>query len=270
MGVAGFDFEFQYGGAQEYELARRLLRHLQRRALQFGLEMHYSVRRDEGVYYVIVDGPLPEMQAFAPRLTLEVFICAEFAEQPKPAWRRTDIAWDLAEAYRDRLNVITDDVHELGRLWTSVRAGLRPSIPSLLFDRTGIPPALHGPLRRFEATLAIYANLPVMLLPTLPVQEDQVLEEAHTATELLLRTALGAGKNVSYAQMADRALEQRWLTPVQHTLLIRLKDLRRGVKHHGQQVKPLAAHDLIMNAADCCHELLGRMAGEDARPLPVA
>lgn len=261
--MAGFDFEFDYGYGTDadYELARRLLRHLQWRARYYGLEMHYRVNRETLSYTVVVDGPLPGMQAFAPRLTLEVFTCAEFAEQPKPAWRRTDIAWDLSNGYREGLEKISDAVHEVSRAFQPVFSSLAPATHSLGFDLTGVPTHLHGPLRRFEATVAMYANLPVMLLPTLPTEEAQVVEEAHTATELLLRTALGV-RTLSYAQMADRAKEHGWVDAEQHRLLIQLKELRKRVKHRGQDVRPLRAYKLVMNAVECSHRLVTVVAGK--------
>jgi hypothetical protein len=258
--MAGFDFEFEYDGDSGYELAHRLLRHLQLRARHFGLDLHYKVRRDESSYYVTVDGPLTGMQAFAPRLSLEVFVCAEFADRPKPAWRRTDLAWDILEEYRSGLEGITDAVNEVARMFTPILSGLAPSPQSLMFDRTDVPSHLHGPLRRFEATLATYANLPVMLLPTLPIEEAHAVEEAHTATELLLRTAIGV-KSLSYAQMTDRALERSWLDPKQHAQLIALKDLRKGVKHRAMGLGQMGAFDLVMNAVECSHLLLRPIAG---------
>jgi hypothetical protein len=141
-----------------------------------------------------------------------------------------------------------------------VHGGLAPKPDSLAFDRIGVPSHLHGPLRRFEATVAVFANLPVMLLPALPVEAAQVLEEAHTTTELLLRTALGV-KTLSYAQMAERALERGWLDIEQHKLLLQLKNARRGVKHRGQGVSPMTSYDLVMNAVECSHILLAQIAG---------
>jgi hypothetical protein len=214
-----------------------------------------------GSYSVVVDGPLPGMQAFAPRLTLEVLTCAEFAEDPKPAWRRTDLAAELADGYRVGLRGITDMVHEVGRMLKPVFTGLAPSPQSLLFDLTEVPTHLHGPLRRFESTLTVYANLPVFLLPSLPVEEAQVVEEAHTATELLLRSALGV-KSLSYREMVDRGHDRGWLDSEQHRQLIRLKDMRRGLKHQGQGVRPMAAFQLVMNAVECCHRLVAAISEE--------
>ena len=258
--MAGFDFEFSYDDESSYELARRLLHHLQWRSRYFGLELHYRVRRVEAIYYVIVDGPLPGMQAFVPRLTLEVFACAEFAEEPKPAWRRTDVAWELANAYRAGVEKMTGSIHRLHRQLTPVFGRLAPSPLSFQFDLDGVPTHVHGPLRRFESTLMIYANLPVMLLPTVPVEEAQVVEEAHTATELVLRVALGV-HTLSYEQMADRARDRGWVDAEQHRLLIQLKNVRKRVKHRGQGVPLLTGYDMVMNAAACCHQLLAEIAG---------
>jgi hypothetical protein len=113
---------------------------------------------------------------------------------------------------------------------------------------------------RFESTLSVYASMPILLLPTLSIEEEQMLEEAHTITELLLTTALGV-KSVSYQGMAERARERGWLTAEQCRLLVKMKDVRRGTKHKGQRLRVLSAYDMIMNAVSCVHQVLAQIAG---------
>jgi hypothetical protein len=261
--MAGTDFAVEFTGAYERALLQRLLRHLQWRARQYGLELHYRKQREDDEYYVIVDGPLRSMQAFGPRVAMEVLVCAEFADRPKPAWRRTDLAHELIRGYEEGLEKITGAVLYLHRELKPLAIGAAGDLASplsLVFDRTGVPTHLHASIDRFEATLAKYAAMPVMLLPDMIVEEEQMLEEAHTITELLLRTSVGV-KSLSYRDLADRAWQQGWLTAGQHRLLLRLKDVRRGTKHKGQSVRLLAGYRMIMNAVACSHQLLAQIAG---------
>ena len=97
--------------------------------------------------------------------------------------------------------------------------------------------------------LEAYANLPAMLLPMLPVEEEQAVEEAHTATELLMRAAVGReGPRFSCAQMAAEVQRRGWLSQKQHDKLIELKQARRGVTHCGWSVKTMGGHELVVNA----------------------
>lgn len=260
--MAGFGFTVEFDSSTR-ELMRRLLGHLQRRARYYALELHFQKARRWDEYMVSVDGPLRGMQAFAPRMALEALVCAEFSERPKPAWRRTDVAHDLVYGYYEGLHSITRAVLRMHRtLRQTVPPGGVPSVPSLVFDDTDLPSHLLPAIRRFEATLAVYANLPAMLLPMLPVEEEQVVEEAHTATELLMRAAVGReGPRFSYAQMAAEVQRRGWLSQEQHDKLIELKQARRGVKHRGQSVKTMGGYELVMNAVNCCHQLVARVAG---------
>lgn len=141
----------------------------------------------------------------------------------------------------------------------------RAYIPeSIVFDAELIPSRLVRPIRTFETTLAMFQNLPehsAMVWPPIEtIEVDLVIEEVHTATELLLRTALHV-RSASFDQMVQRG-------PA------RLSDRAQGppeadpcreqhVKHHGQNAPRFSPdlYPLVMNTAGCCHLLLEQIVG---------
>ena len=268
--MAGFDFTFEYENAA-LELVRRLLHHSQRRALYFDLEFHYRINREHQEYVVIVDGRLRSMQALGARLWIEVPLLAEWHPRPKPAWRRTDAGFWFLEGYAEGLRDITAHVRYLPKV---LKRMVVPELAddwyapeSIVFDPDLMPSHLVVPLRTFQAVLALYLNLPEnaagLWPPVNQIEVELVVEECHTATELLLRNALQPKAGQSYAQMVDDAHRRRWLNRGQRDYLISLKELRKRVKHYGQGAPRFSSEllPMVMNAAACSHLLLERIAG---------
>jgi hypothetical protein len=267
--MAGFGFKFEFDD-DALELVRRLLRHCQRQARYFVVEFHYRIDRGENKYLVTVDGPLRGMQALGARLWIEVPLLADWHDKPKPSWRRTDAGYEFLEGYAGGLRDLTASVQRLPKMFKRMvlpELADRAYIPeSIIFDHEVIPRHLAGPLRTFEATLAMFQNLPEHSMDVWPpietVEVDLVIEEAHTVTELLLRTALHV-RSQSYDQMVRSAQGRGWLNAGQRDALIALKDLRKRIKHHGQNAPRFSPdiYPLVMNAAACCHLLLEQIAG---------
>lgn len=219
-----------------------------------------------------VDGPLRGMQALGARLWIEVPLLADWHDKPKPAWRRTDAGFEFLEGYAEGLRDLTASVQQLPKLFKRMVApefADRAYIPeSIVFDAELIPSHLVGPLRTFEATLAMFQNLPehsAMVWPPIQLIEvDLVIEEAHTATELLLRNVLHV-RSQSFEQMVRSAHGHGWINAGQRDSLIALKDLRKRIKHHGQNAPRFSPdlYPLVMNAAACCHLLLEKIAGQN-------
>lgn len=271
--MPGFGFTVQYERAT-LELMRRLLRHTQRQGHYFGLEVRYRKRPVWEEYLVEVDGPLRGMQALSTRLWIELPLLAEWHDAPKPTWRRTDAAYDLLEGYADGVGDMTRSAlhlrRTLRRLTLPEYADVAYFPESIVFDEDSIPTHLVAPLRTFEAVLALFQNLPenaAMVWPPMRIEVELVVEEAHTAVELLLRNALGT-RSQSFAQMAEVAFSRGWINRGQRDSLVDLKNLRKRVKHHGQDAGLLSnAYTLVMNAAACCHLLLEQIAvGQAAAP----
>lgn len=267
--MAGFGFTFEYENAA-LELVQKLLRHSQRQALYFDLEFRYRINRDRQEYLVTVDGRLRSMQALGTRLWMEVPLLAEWFHKPKPAWRRTDAGFWFLEGYAEGLRDITASVQYLPKVLKRVVAPTMAdkwyAPESITFDPELVPTHLVGPLRTFEAVLALYLNLPenaAMLWPPVQVIEvELVVEECHTATELLLKNALRAKTDQSFGQMVADAHRRGWVNRGQRDLLIALKELRKRVKHHGQGAGRFSRDllPMVMNSAACCHLLLERIA----------
>lgn len=269
--MADFGFRFEYENAA-LDLVRKLLLHSQRQARYFDVEFRYRINRDIESYLVTVDGRLRSMQALSMRLWMEVPLLAEWYDKPKPAWRRTDAGFYFLEGYAEGLRDITESVQYLPkvlkRLVIPELADDLYAPESITFDEELMPSHLVGPLRTFEAVLALYLNLPehtAMLWPPVQLIElELVIEESHTATELLLRNALPPKTGQSFAQLVANAHRRGWINRGQRDLLIELKDLRKRVKHHGQGAGRFYRDlfPMVMNAATCCHLLLERVAGQ--------
>jgi hypothetical protein len=265
--VAGFGFTFEFEDAG-LELVRRLLRHCQRQASYFGVDMRYRRTRGGGGYLVTVDGQLRAMQALSARLWIEVPLLADWHDKPKPSWRRTDAGFAFLDGYAEGLRDLTASVQRLPKLFRRMvppELVDRAYIPeSIVFDPELVPSYLAGPLRTFEATLAMFQNLPehsqMIWSPIEAIEVELVIEEAHTATELLLRRALGT-RTAPFGEMARSALDRGWINTGQLESLIALKDLRKQIKHRGQSApRSPDVYAMVMNAAACCHRLLEVLA----------
>jgi hypothetical protein len=236
--LAGFDFDVHATGRQK-EFLKNLLRHSQNLATRHGLLLKYRWA-PEDQYYVTVDGSLIKMQALVPMLitTIRIYAAASTTSLSKIEARR--LALRIVDGYLEGLTEIEESVSYFED------AGF---IPNSLTFNVGNLTHLNGKMQSFSNTLVLYI--------TGKLGPDQITEECHTILELLLKNALK--KKISFESMVSLAITNGILDSNFENNLIKLKDLRRDSKHHGQSISEKDVQGFIWDTVRACHQLLQKI-----------
>lgn len=225
--MAGFDFGFRHS-AEQADFVDVCLSIAKSRARQMGLRWRVS-REPEGEIWCTVDGNGQKMVLLGRILERDLPIaCEALLESNYPPIKRRRIGLGFADLYLRGMDTTSDDVRDLRPV-----ASTHFYFP--LFELREIVSSgnVSARLAVTEDVLAEWALAQVA--PAL------VLEELHTACELVLQTLVGAtGRRLSFAELVDRAADRSlldWHTPNgsdPRTLLIELKDFRKHARHRAQ------------------------------------
>jgi len=224
-----------------------MLSAVQRRARNLGLEIRFRRARDSGRTWlrfdVSVDGPLVRMETLFEQLALELPAFAEGARSKVPPRDRVAAAWDVIEAYFVGMKDIRASIFGL---WEALGLGDYGAAPlSYVFD-PGAATHLAGRLRGLTRTLGMFR---AGYLPP-----EQAVEELHTATESLLREAVG--KAGSFPDKVERAHAAGYLTHEMYEDVLAMNKLRVKAKHHGQSIPADVAMGVVNAVARACQALL--------------
>ena len=257
--MAGYDFRVPVS-PEERMFARLLLRHLQQMAIfRFcgrPTNVVYRWRKPTKRvpyhnYHVVVDGDFAELQG----LSTEAFsaiqhfgagiVAAGGASSESIVPKVTAIAF-----YRATVEM-QEDFEEIANF--TVQKGLPgPLINSYLFGQSG-DPQLDQKIQVLSKALVGWRNH--------RVAAETVLEQSHTAIELLLKTVLGAPNRVSaFSQLLEAAAHEKVLTTQERDKLNILKDKRRDAKHRSQSVGEGTLAELLPVAVGVTHRLVATLA----------
>jgi hypothetical protein len=241
--VAGFEFYAPYRADDDEPLLRALIAKLQRVGRSYELDVHFEHERRERRYYVRVDGPLPMMQSAVPALANVLPPFAEGANSPGDRRKRIRLAEALARTYWRGVLRMSDMVFDVGRK-------LRATPSSFLFDTQAHVDAIDDRMWSLSRALVAYENG--------EVGPPQILEEIHTGLEWIMSEAIGpsTAKGLTYAGMAEHLRRIGTLSDEAAATIIKMKDLRRGAKHHGRPVDRDEVNELLHTCVEACHHLL--------------
>lgn len=235
--MAGFDGCFSFD-PRDRDLLRSMSPLVARRArkmrIRWRLHLHPS-----GYAYFTMDGNTYELDLLLERLRRDLPTSAEaISSWRQPADRRR-LATGLVDVVT-RWRVSFYERYEEGHV-PKLR-GKSQAVQNAIFHV--FPDSKHADLwPRLSVTSDVVS---AWLMSEIPA--EVVLEEIHTAAELLLTRLWGRSKRLSFAELVDHASDLgvletslRWDYEVEHRsealdmkgLLIELKDHRKRVRHHG-------------------------------------
>jgi len=240
--------------------ARLLLRHLQHMAILRYCEQPTTVvyrwrkptkRVPYHNYHVVVDGDFAELQALSKEALTAIqhfgagFVAAGGASSESIVPKVTAIAFYKATVE------MQENLEEIANF--TVQKGLSGLlINSYLFGQSGYP-QLDQKIQVLSMTLVEWRNH--------RVDAETVLEQSHTAIELLLKTVLKTqNRGLSFSQLLDAAAHERVLTTQERDKLNILKDKRRDAKHRSQSVREGTLTELLPVAVGVTHRLVAALA----------
>lgn len=234
--VAGFDFGFQCD-PRDVVLLRGLVPLARSRARKFRVRWHFELD-DAGFGYVTLDGHWAALDLLLERLQRDLPTGAEAL----PSWRapaaRRRLGLGFARALSRRRNGGWDGGDNPVRL----RLASKPDPPMFFIL---YPDKRDADLRpRLAVTMDVLAG---WLMDE--VAAEVVLEELHTAAELLLTRLWGRSRRLSFAELVEHAeavgvladMDRSAVTDYEDEaaplsskdLLLQLKDERKAAKHRG-------------------------------------
>ena len=237
--MAGFDFDVpcKKGSAP---LLRALLDAARRLGKARQCEIRYRQQSPVN-FYITADGPLTNLQSLGELLFYNLPPFAEGFAKPVSRQSRLKIAERLCMTYLEKLQDFSDELHEF--------ADQLGGVPNSFFFHTGEATHLKKRLREFTKFLIFYWEG--------RIGSNQFAEEAHTILELLLKNATRKKKNHSFSQLVDAAVAGGVLSNDYKAVLIKLKDLRKGAKHHGREVPVNKMDELAPKVLSACQILVG-------------
>jgi hypothetical protein len=271
--VAGFDATFTFD-PRHADLLAAIITAARRRARPMSVRWRSRVDADSGVGWVGIDGNTFQLDVYLHRLRRDLPTIAEaVASGGRPAWRRK-----YALGLVDVLTRFRCDFYE--------RYGM-DHVPRLRAVSKPAVMSVHS-LWMGERHRDLWARLAVTeeimgewLLDEVP--PEVVVEELHTAAELLLTRWARKSRAPAFAVLVDLAGAAEILPPLELLrfqyvdpadalagldLLIALKDLRRDLKHRGVgNARPwLVTHFWAVGSV---LERLARAVAERPRPRPA-
>ncbi|GAA1818297.1 hypothetical protein HC028_17220 [Planosporangium flavigriseum] len=236
--MAGFDATFTFD-PKHAALLGEIFQAARRRARPMFVRWRSRVSSTDGHAYVVLDGNTFQLDIFLERLRRDLPAIAEAVPAGRsPAWRRkfanglVDILTKYRCSYYDRY-----DADYVPRLRAVTRSSVWP-VHSLWMGEQ------HQDLwARLVVTEEIISG---WLLDEIP--PEVVVEELHTAIELMLTRWCGKIRAPAFSDLVDKAEDAAILPGVDllqwqysepsnalsgKDLLIALKDLRKGLKHKG-------------------------------------
>jgi hypothetical protein len=239
--MAGFDFTVACTDSEE-PFQRVLLRAIQRTGRELGLAVRY--RREPGGFYCSVDGPLPLMHALDAYVQSDLPVLVDALRTPAERRRRARVAARLYEAFRERLEDMTESIQELASMYEGIPR-------SVVFD-PGAKTHLKASLHDLTRTLVGYM--------TNRVAAQTAVEDMHTGLEHVLATYFGRrGCELSFVGMVDLAEADGALADEEGEAARRLNRIRTDAKHRGQAFDEEEAAKLIWACVPGLHGMLSAM-----------
>jgi hypothetical protein len=214
----------------EKALAHALLVFWQRIAREHSLSLVFhwqKPHKDKNYhhYHVTITGSLTAAQVFLNTIMgiSQAFVTGYVAADKKNS--KTLLGTVFPLCYTKALLEFTEDI---GKVVDYCAAkGIRIEPNSYFFDTQNVPD-LGPTLNALSKSIILYTSN--------QIGSEQLAEQAHTATELLLKTSLSATDRKTYAELVLDAHDKGLITDKEKYALIGLKNYRRGSKHHGKQV----------------------------------
>ena len=250
--MASFDFLVPVK-PEERLLAKALLAYWKKLAKEHTLLLTFKWYRSNRKkpfhrYHVTVEGSLTAAQTFL-NSTLGVtqaFVAGYIATDKRN--RNTLVGTVLSIAYTKALIEITEEIGTVVDHFAEQNIRINPN--SYLFNTENVP-ALQSVLSSFSKSLILYVST--------QIDSEQLAEQAHTTTELLLNTSLNANDRKSYADLVLDAYRKGFISENERDALIELKNFRRAAKHHGQSVPDDKILSLIEPVLSATHGLLAQI-----------
>lgn len=240
--MAGFDVTFSYSERDE-ALVDACLLVARRRARTLGVRIH-TARPAKGHLYLRIDGQTYGLDIYLERLRRDLPTVAEATTSGRAPGNRRKVALGLIDIlWRARLGMYD----RYPEMWVP-RLRAR-SAPAYVLPHQIYAPEAPRLQQRMSVTMDLLASWHFG-----EVAPEVLLEEIHTAAELLLEGSVNARvARLSFAQLVDKAAAEGLLyAPVEHTdlefstayrdyreraaakakrVLILLKDTRKNVRH---------------------------------------
>jgi hypothetical protein len=245
--VAGFDFEF---GCDDTErpLAREVVRRVQLLCRNLDLDFRYS--RSAGGWWIKIDGSLPAMQALIQPLASELpaFVDGYIAGSQEKSRRRPEkrfLSCYLASVARMREQI------------EKITADFGGTHYSYIFD-VGNATHLAGHASDYTTALISFHNG--------RLSASQVIEEAHTFAEAVLRSCLPKeDRDKPFAALVWQAAALIHFDDEHKDALLKLKDLRRSSKHQIKRIRRGTAVEVLPDVTGTMQVLLRHLRRQSLR-----
>lgn len=218
--MAGYDAHFRFSRRDEqlvvtmFDLARR-------RAPSFDVRWQSQIDRSRWIAWCAMDGNGFMLDVLLERLRRDWPIAAEVTQTSRRPQDRRHVGAGLAEIVTRYRRMLYD---RYPAEWLPLlRARSDPLVTPVYELWTDDPQLQH----RLDVTMDVLAS---WLLDE--VAPEVVIEELHTAAELMLESAINQrSRRLSFRELVDSAASQDLLRASDVDALISLKDVRKRVRH---------------------------------------